>query len=153
MLSEWLQINTLDTTHVGRRIQLDIGSNTLRGYVLHVYRNGDLDLRVDGSVPFRLNPADWAIFLYDPTRIEGFPIEAGAYVDKFGSDIWTIASDGAEPICAASPASQPIDYAPFTKLVIASELATEILQQVSDITATIDLPDLVEIADTYGAVL
>lgn len=153
MTTEWVLTDKLGSVHKNARVQLDIGTNTLRGYVNHVYRNGEIDLKVDGAVQFRLSVVGWTVYVYTPDRTNGLPTEAGAYVDKSGIDIWTIAEDGFELRCTVSPLSQAADFAPFTRLVAANEILQQVIDAVVPTDDTGAIETIEDLADTYGVVL
>lgn len=153
---DWTLLEGFDTKQVGELIQLDLGTNTIRGTLTHVYRNGDITIKPQGSKEFRLSPYGWRQYLYAPQLVAGIPTEVGAYIDKYGTDIWTISVEGGQLVCSVSPSSNPAAYAPFTQLVTPAAAVTEVLQIVSEAVASDDTGahDIIsDLADSYRVVL
>lgn len=147
MTEDWVSLTEFSTDQVGQAVQLDLGTNTIRGTLTHVYRNGDITIRPLGSKEFRISPEGWRRYAYDPQPTEGIPTEVGAYVDKYGHDIWTISVEGEALVCSTSPSSRPEKYAPFTQLVTPAAAVTEVLQIVSEAAADDDTGTLDIISD------
>jgi len=58
------------------------------------------------------------------------PVEDGAYVDKHGTDVWTI-TPFHELRCVSNPGSSPEKYAPFTKLEPRAVTAKAVIERLA----------------------
>lgn len=93
-----------------------------------LYVDGLTDVH-DGAVVQHLVDAGWRIADVKP-KPEPLPSEPHtAWVDKYGTDIWTVNGFGVLR-SASSPGSDPAKYAPFTRLRPEADVRREVWQEV-----------------------